>query len=250
MSKGNTQGGAPRPLPKQLSHTTDRTLQGSLFRPFQFTRLALRSRHPAGLALSDLGLCPSFHTQPLANTCCCCVLVASGVADSVRPCGARQAPCPSASPGKNGVGGRFLLQGTLLTRLFCIAGRWFTAEPAGKPCWHLGILTSCVHSQVSSDSTCWKIPPRMFPRQLKLCSKAAFHHHPKATQPCPVPWLRPKCLDLKTIPTLHSFVSLSPLLHLTNHKALTSLLQQEPQPLSILFASIILSQVKPYCVPL
>ena len=75
-------------------------------------------------------------------------------------------------------------------------------------------------------------------------SKAAFHHQPKATQPCPVPWLRPKCLNLKTVPTLHSFLSLSPLLHQINHKALRCLLQQDPQRFSILFAFTILSQEK------
>ena len=42
--------------------------------------------------------------------------------------------CSWDFPGKNtGVGCRFLLQGIFLTRVSCIAGRFFITEPPGKP---------------------------------------------------------------------------------------------------------------------
>ena len=74
---------------------------------------------------------------------------------------------PWDSPGKNiGMGGHFLLQGIFLTQGWthasCIAGRFFTSEPLGKPLipWP-GIkpMSSVLEGEVLITGPVWSIPP-------------------------------------------------------------------------------------------
>ena len=97
------------------------------------------SQGGAGPGATAWGVCPrkALFTaevgRPAAQLCC---LVAQSCPTLCNPmdCSPPGSSVHGIFPGRNmGVGCHFLFQGIFLAHISCIAGRFFTAEPPGKP---------------------------------------------------------------------------------------------------------------------
>ena len=102
----------------------------------------------------------------------------------------------------------------------------------------LDAFSSCIHSPIFQ---CFhlleNLPGCPLGTLNTVCSKPTFHLHAKAFQPRHVPWLRPQGPNLKTVSVLHSILSLTPLLCLTNCKSpdvSTPTISSNPPPLYLI----------------